>query len=187
LVRGYHEDEMVAGLRMAMVPVAIGIVAPFSGGLAARYGARFMTILAMALCAIAIVLLAAFAQAQSMSVLQGLALLAAFGAGLGLYIGPSNNAAIGAAPSSLGQEAGALLNLTRVLGTSVGVASASATLSWAVVSVTHTKPGTFLFAGHPILAATEANFALLFCFTLLAVMACLLRDRGPRLDVQQPG
>ncbi len=183
LVRGYHEDEALAGLRMAIVPVMIGITAPFSGGFAARHGTGRVTIVAMALCGVAILLLALIARERVIPAFQGMAMLALFGAGLGLFIGPSNNAAIAVAPQGLGQDAGALVNLLRVLGTSIGVASASATLSWSTAAVTHTSHGLFLFTGHPILSAVEANFAMLFAFVLLAVAACLLRDRPRRAGI----
>lgn len=181
LIRGYHEDELAAGLRMMIVPACIGLVAPFSGGLAARRGARFVTLLAMGLCAAAILLLSLMAGERMMTAPSGMAALALFGAGLGLFIGPGNHAAIGAAPAALAEDAAALLNLMRVLGTSTGVASASATLSWAVAAVAHAPHEAFLFTGHPVLSASEANFTVLLAFAFLAALLSVLRDRPAAL------
>ena len=71
LVRGYHETASVAGLRLAVIPMAIGLVAPFSDGPSEHWGASRLTAV-------------------------GMALLALFGAGLGLFIAPSNHAALAA-------------------------------------------------------------------------------------------
>lgn len=178
LVRGYHENEAAAGLRMAVVPVAISLVAPFSGGFAAHRGPRLTAAFAMILCAAGVMLLALTADARQLTDPQALAMLALFGAGLGLHIAPSNHEAIALVPQPLASEAGSLLNLVRVLGTSLGVASATATLSWAVSAVTRKEDSPFLITGHPILSATEANFALLLGFVLLALIASFLRDAG---------
>ena len=48
----------------------------------------------------------------------------------GVFIAPNNHATINAVPANLSGVAGAMLNLTRILGTVAGVASASAVLSW---------------------------------------------------------
>lgn len=184
LVRGYHENEALAGLRMAVVPVAISLTAPFSGGFAARRGMRIASGFALLLCAAALLLLAIQADARHLTEAPALAMLALCGAGLGLYVAPGNHAALGAASPALAAEAGALLNLMRVLGTSLGVASATATLSWAVTAVTHEQDRAFLIEGHPILSATEANFALLLVFVLLALIACQLRDWKSRRPPQ---
>ena len=42
LVRGYHDTPLKAGLRLALVPVAIGVVAPFSGTAAERWPRQVM-------------------------------------------------------------------------------------------------------------------------------------------------
>lgn len=177
LVRGYHEREGLAGLRLAMVPAAISLIAPFSSRLVAWRGISVASGFALTLCAAGLFLLAIQADARHLTDPQALVLLALFGAGLGLYIAPATNAAVAAAPPALAGEAGALLNLMRVLGTSLGVASATATLSWASGAVTHKPAPAFPIESHHTLFATEANFALLLGLVLLALLTCLLRDR----------
>ena len=49
LVRGYHDQPVTAGLRLALVPVALGVVAPFTGTLQARLGLRTLLLGGMAL------------------------------------------------------------------------------------------------------------------------------------------
>ena len=130
LVPGYHESPTLAGLKLAIIPVAIGIVAPFSGDLSKRLGPRLLSVAGMAICAAALLVLTAVAAEPSTSLWIGFSGWPPSAPGLGLFTAPNNHATINAAPPDLSAEAGAMLNLMRVLGTSLGVASASSMLSW---------------------------------------------------------
>jgi EmrB/QacA subfamily drug resistance transporter len=136
---GYGESPAAAGLRLAIIPIALGVTAPFSHDARAWLGARTIGIAGMSLClaAIAIVFLTTGAS-PGHHLLHTLA-YALTGVGLGLFIAPNSNATIGAAPGELSGAAGSLLNLMRVLGTSLGVAAGATTLSWrlAVETGTH--------------------------------------------------
>src|SRR5262249_30728303 len=125
LVRGYHHSPLAAGLRLAVIPVALGIVAPFSGTLYERLGVRTVLLSGMAVCCAALILLSVSLTGTSNSVHSLTISLAVFGAGLGMFIAPNNSATLSAAPSDRSGEAGGLLNLMRIFGMSVGVACAS--------------------------------------------------------------
>jgi hypothetical protein len=58
--------------------------------------------------------------------------LAIVGVGEGVFIAPNNNAIMGSAPISEAGQASSLMNLTRNLGTSVGIAMSASLLSWQV-------------------------------------------------------
>ena len=162
LEHGYGDSPVAAGLRLAVIPVALGIVAPFSGGLSDRIGARLLSAAGMAVCVVALVILALEEADPDASRLFGSAAFALFGAGLGVFIAPNNHETIKAAPASLSGEAGSLLNLMRALGTSLGVASASSTLSWRLQATT----GAALIA--------RARFPATFCWApSRAVSRCL--------------
>ena len=108
----------IAGLQLTALPVALGLTAPLAGALADRFGLRRLTTAGMVLTAIGLVVLIA---GRDMTVVRVVA-LALIGAGLGAFT-PANNAAImGAAPLQRSGAAGGILNLTRGLGTSAGVA-----------------------------------------------------------------
>lgn len=109
-----------AGLRLTVLPVALALVAPFGGRIADRTGARSPTVGGMALAAIGLGLFAT--ESGETSLLIGLALA---GVGFGLFI-PANNAAVVAAgpPTHAGRAAG-FLNLTRGVGTALGIAVAA--------------------------------------------------------------
>jgi EmrB/QacA subfamily drug resistance transporter len=129
LVRGYHDAPLSAGIRLAIVPVALGVVAPFSGGLFETHGRAIMGTGAL-VCAAAAVALRFALTGTPASLLPAMALLAAYGAGLGLFIAPNNTATLNTAPPERSGQAGGLLNLMRAFGTGFGVAAASVLLSW---------------------------------------------------------
>ncbi len=54
-IHGFNQSPISAGLHLALIPIALGLVAPFSGSIYARVGARTMTTSAMALCVAAVV------------------------------------------------------------------------------------------------------------------------------------
>jgi nitrate/nitrite transporter NarK len=58
LEHGYGDSPEVAGFRLAVIPVALGVVAPFSGGLSDRLGARLLSATGMAVCVTALLILA---------------------------------------------------------------------------------------------------------------------------------
>jgi MFS family permease len=107
----------------------------------------------------------------------GTAAFALFGAGLGVFIAPTNHATLKAAPASLSGEAGSMLNLMRVLGTSLGVASASSTLAWRLETVTGSHHSWIPFAGRPLLGAVESSLAMLAIMAVAAAAVSLIRTR----------
>ena len=177
LVRGFHDAPEVAGLRLAAIPIAIGIAAPIAGSFVNRLGATTLSLAGMALCGVALLALSLVALEPSPSRLFGILALAAFGAGLGMFMAPNNSATMGAAPQALSGEAGAMLNLARMLGVSLGVASAASMLAWRMSVIQDARTDDVIFYGHPILGAVEASFVLLFAFALIATLCTLKRRR----------
>jgi MFS family permease len=113
-----HLSPAQAGAVLTALPIALGLVAPVAGRLSERWSGPPLTAAGMAVAAAALALMALL-QPPLPGLAAGLALL---GAGLGAFT-PSNNAAImGAAPRTASGVAAGLLNMTRGLGTSLGVA-----------------------------------------------------------------
>ena len=116
--RGLGIGAARAGLELMMMPLALGIVAPFAGRLADRLGERPLTVGGMSLVAIGLFALGALRPAT----LGCLGLLALIGVGLGCFT-PSNNAAImGSVPDHQSGLASGVLNMTRGMGTALGLA-----------------------------------------------------------------
>ena len=185
LVRGYHSSPLAAGFRLAIIPVALGLVAPFSGALQGRLGLRSVLLGGIAICVAALVLLC-MVLTDDASSLGGITIaLAAFGAGLGLFIAPNNNATLSAAPNRRSGEAGGLLNLMRVFGCSVGVACASAVLSWRLAALAGSGDTTLSASREALLSAVNDGLWLLIAFAAIAGIMSVTRGR-PRGPVVKP-
>jgi EmrB/QacA subfamily drug resistance transporter len=174
LVRGYQETPLAAGLRLTIVPIALGLVAPFSGGLTERRP-QLVMLGGMALCALAAAALGARLTAGPGSIFGVMVALAGFGAGLGVFIAPNNNATLAAAPAERSGEAGGLLNLMRAIGIGGGVASASSLLAWRLELATGLHERTVEAREDALLAAVGDVMLMLAAFAVLAAIACSVR------------
>jgi len=179
LVRGYEDSPIAAGLKLAIVPITIGIVAPFAGALADWMGTRLLSVAGMAMCFVALLALTLVVREPVANLWIGFLGLVAFGAGLGVFIAPNNHATINAAPASLAGEAGAMLNLTRIIGTGVGVASTSAMLSWQL-QVARGSPDRRLaaFSPHHFVEAVAGGLIMLAIFAVIAGTVSMVRKRA---------
>jgi EmrB/QacA subfamily drug resistance transporter len=180
-VRGYQESAITGGLRLAIIPVALGVVAPLSGGLYERIGARMVTTAGMALCAFALALLWLNLDYTVGHSLGRMGALAVFGVGLGMFIAPNNTATMAAAPEDRCGQAGGLLNLIRVLGCAIGVTVASTALSWRLQVLTRNEISvTAGVAAGTVLAAVKGVMWILGVFSVLAAVFAVLRDHPQR-------
>src|SRR5262249_4035510 len=88
-VRTYRDSTFAAGLRLSIVPVMLGVVAPIAGALYDRVGARLLTGSGMLICVVALVLLFAVLDGAPASLPLVMLALAVFGIGQGLFISPN--------------------------------------------------------------------------------------------------
>jgi EmrB/QacA subfamily drug resistance transporter len=179
LVHGYQDQPLNAGIRLAIVPVALGLVAPFTGVLQQRLGVWALLLGGMALCGVATAILIAMMDGTATSLRPVMAALALFGLGLGLFIAPNNSETMSAAPEDHRGQAGGLLNLMRVFGTSLGVACASALLSWRMGARTGTAGRTSGMGGHDVLSSIGDAMWLLIAFAVVAALMSILRSGRP--------
>ncbi|HEY6517753.1 MAG TPA: MFS transporter [Roseiarcus sp.] len=176
LVSGYQDSPIVAGLKLAIVPISIGIVAPVAGALADWVGTRLLSVAGMAICFVALLALTLVVRQPVANLWIGFFGLVAFGIGLGVFIAPNNHATIASAPPALAGIAGATLNLTRILGTVAGVASASAVLSWQIqVARGSTERRLAAFSPHHFVDAVAGGLIMLAVFALIAGAVSLIR------------
>lgn len=173
LVRGYHQAPLAAGLRLAVVPVALGLVAPFSGGLADRRPRQVM-LGGMAVCVGAVIWLHWSMTGTPDSLLPMTVGLGIYGAGLGLFIAPNNSATLSAAPAEHAGQAGGLLNLMRAFGTATGVATASALLAWRLELATGLHDRTIAAKEQALLGAVGDVMLLMAAYAALAAAASSL-------------
>jgi EmrB/QacA subfamily drug resistance transporter len=174
-VRVYQDSILAAGLRLSIVPVMLGIVAPLAGALYDRLGARALTASGMVVCMGALVLLFAVMDGTPASASPVMLALAVFGVGQGLFISPNNSAIVAAAPTTLTGEAGGLLNVTRSLGISIGVAAASSLLAWRLAVLTGGGHSTLHAGARDLLSASRDVIVLLGAFAAVAGALSLTR------------
>ena len=133
----------------------------------------------MAICFVALLALTAIVMQPVANLWIGVLGLVGFGAGLGLFIAPNNHATINAAPANLSGVAGSLLNLTRILGTVAGVASASAMLSWQLqVARGSSERRLAAFSPHHFVEAVAGGLIMLAVFALIAGGVSLIRKHA---------
>jgi MFS family permease len=110
------------GLELMVMPIALGLVAPFSGRMADRYGVRAPAVTGMAMVTVGLLGLAVLRPSTG----GFLVLLVVIGAGLGLFVSPNNAGIMASVPPDQSGLASGLLNMSRGLGTAMGLAVASA-------------------------------------------------------------
>ena len=98
LVRIYHDTALAAGLRLSILPVMLGLLAPVGGALFDRFGARAPTCCGMLICIAALALFYFFLDGTADNLPLVTLALAIFGVGQGLFISPNTSSIMAAAP-----------------------------------------------------------------------------------------
>jgi MFS family permease len=121
LERGLGLGAARSGLELMALPLAFGLAASLAGRWVDRVGPRSLTTGGMALAATSLLLLGLI-RPGSGTLLVLLVLLGGVGAGLGLFTSPNNAAIMGAVPPQQAGVASGVLNMSRGLGTALGLA-----------------------------------------------------------------
>ena len=131
-------DTRDIGVLLAVVPVAMGVIAPLSGALSDRFGARPITVTGLAMLLIGYVAVSTLDEATS--ALGYLLRFLPIGVGMGIFQSPNNSAIMGTAPRErLGIVSG-LLAITRTFGQTAGIAVIGA--AWATAVTTRAGVST---------------------------------------------
>ncbi len=122
LERGYGFGSARSGIELMAMPLALGIIAPLAGRLADKVGVGPPGVGGMALVVVGLVGLGVLHPTTPGFV----ALLAMVGMGLGLFIPPNNAGIMAAIPAQQSGLASGILNMTRGIGTALGLAVSGA-------------------------------------------------------------
>jgi EmrB/QacA subfamily drug resistance transporter len=178
LQRLLHYAPNNVGLTMTAFPLAVMVVAPFSGTLSDRVGTRALACSGAAICALALFLMSQLPPfATSLDVMWRLAL---FGLGTGIFQSPNNSAVMGSSPRPQLGIASGILATVRNVGMVLGVAAGGAVLYALVSPSTLQQP---LLVGD---GATEFLFGLRYAYiagailTGVAALTSLVRRGGTR-------
>jgi len=162
LQRLLHYTPNSVGLTMTALPLAVMLVAPFSGSLSDRIGTRQLACLGASICAIALFLMSWLpVSATSFDVAWRLAI---FGLGTGIFQSPNNSAIMGSSPrNQLGIAAG-VLSTVRNVGMVLGIAVGGAVLYTMVSPSLLQKP---LIVGEE---AVQFLFGLRYAYLVGAIL-----------------
>jgi len=153
------------GLVLTVVSIAMLIMSPISGALADRIGPRILTSGGMTIASLGALVLMTLSQRSSIYIdLLGLILL---GVGMGMFTPPNNSSVMGSAPREHIGVAGGILNMSRSLGMSMGVAIAG--------TLYNSDFNSFHLINHTIIQARILSFHIGFeGMALMGVAATLI-------------
>lgn len=179
LISGLHNGAQLAGIKLAVIPAALGAIAPLGVALSKRFTPRRVGVSSMILCTAAIAGLAAIAFSPKGTLITGLSAFALFGMGLGLFLAPNSTSTIGAAPPGQSGTAGALVNMFRVVGSCFGISAASSIMSWRMQA--QAGPDDFdktYFEGSRLLDAVESSLIMLAFLALIVIVTAVINARA---------
>lgn len=177
LVRVYDDSELAAGLRLSVLPVVLGLVAPIGGALSDRLGSRVPTFCGMLICVVGLALLYVFLDGTAGNMPLVMVALAIFGAGQGLFISPNSSAIMATAPADKTGQAGSALNVVRFLGISTGVSAGSTVLALGLGRI---EGSTLDVAPALLVAASRDVVLMLGILAALAGLIALIRPAHPQ-------
>jgi MFS family permease len=166
LERGLQLGSGRAGLELMAMPLALGIIAPVAGRLADRLGAQPLTIGGMGIVAGGLATLGILRPPIPVFLL----LLALVGVGLGLFTPPNNSAIMGSVPRDQSGLASGVLNMTRGMGTALGLA---------LTALVFDLAGGRASASSPVAHAFTVTVLFLAAVAVLAAVIAGLREGGP--------
>lgn len=156
-----------AGLLLTIMPVVLGLIAPVAGRWADRFGPRPLTVVGMTVSGVSLAFLALWADRIPLAAVA--AALVILGAGMGMFTPPNNAAIMAAAPAGQAGVAAGVLNMTRGMGTALGLAVTG--LVFTAVA------GANASGAEPVTAGFTAAAWLLAGVALVAAVLAALRGR----------
>jgi EmrB/QacA subfamily drug resistance transporter len=119
LIQGRQFSPSQAGLLLSAMPITMAVIAPISGTLSDRIGARLPSTLGMILLGIGLFLFSRLDSRATMSdIIQA---MIASGLGIGIFISPNNSALMGSAPRHRQGIAAGTMATARNVGMVLGV------------------------------------------------------------------
>jgi len=170
-----HSPPATTGFILAPLALAMMVTTPISGILSDRIGTRSLTSIGMAIAASGAALLAMLPRA---SMLVALILV---GAGVGIFTPPNNSSVMGSVPSNHLGVAGGMLNMSRSVGMSLGIAAAG-TLFGFFSGQVHVVDQNLAYP--TMVRAFDSAFAGMAAIAVLAALIGVVRSQVARRGAQ---
>lgn len=171
-----------SGLLLSPLPLAIALIAPFSGALADHIGTRWLAAIGLGIACLGLLLISQL-NAHS-SVADIIWRLVVTGVGQALFQSPNNSALMGSAPRKRQGVAAGFLATGRVMGQSVSVALAGAiftslggSIAGALLVRHHVSHALALVLQQTFTEAFHTTFIACACIAALGVFTSLVRGR----------
>ncbi len=167
-VLGY--DPRSVGFLLAVVPIAMGLIAPVAGSLSDRVGTRPIAVAGLS------VLLVGYYTTSTLTIqttpLGYILRFLPIGIGMGIFQSPNNSAIMGSAPRERLGIASGLLSITRTLGQTTGIAVLGALWASRVTYLLGNVPqGGTTTAPPPVqVAALQNTFSVVLILIGLALL-----------------
>ena len=173
-------DPDRAGALLTPVPMALAVVALFSGYLSDKFGVRIFTVGGMLLTAVSLFALSTLH--HDSSVFDLVWRLALLGVSLGLFTPPNNRSVMCAAPESDLSVAGGLLNMMRSLGMMCGVAFAQLIYSKELHGLMEkvakeSEPMTRALRHHEMMVSYDKVYFTMIFVAIAAALLSLVKER----------
>lgn len=173
LEQAYGDSSWIAGLRLSVIPAALGLVAPLSGALYDRLGARLLTVSGMVAALVSLLALSLALEDGRLTLAT--TSLALFGIGQGLFTAPNNSAIMASAPAEQSGQAGGVLFVMRSLGMSLGISLASVILAWQRPVLPGVPQATIGVPADVLVRGAVASFITFAVLAGVAASLCLVR------------
>ena len=176
---GLHKPASLSGLLTTPLPIGMMLLAPVAGRIYDKLGPRLPTVVGMAVTTVgtgALMLLDAHVSYALLVVS-----LLFIGVGMGIFTPPNNSSVMSASPRNrLGVTSG-ILNMSRSLGQSVGIAFAFTVLEGVLQTFGYSR---FRLASMPaLLASFRWTFFAVALLGAAAILISILRGHGPRAEL----
>ena len=167
LIQGRGLDTAQAGMLLTAQPLVMAIIAPISGTLSDRIGARILSTLGMFILAFGMFLLSRLGgDAPFANVAIALAIV---GVGVGIFVSPNNSALMGAAPRQRQGIASGVLATARNLGMVLGIGIAGA------IFTTSLGAGICCIAASALYSSISAGFVVAIGIAILGGLVSAVR------------
>lgn len=173
LIQARGLDPAQAGLILTAQPIIMAIMAPLSGTLSDRIGARLLSTLGMAIIAAGLFLLAQLKADSSISYV--VVSLATVGLGTGVFVSPNTSALLGAAPLHRRGIASGIMATARNVGMVLGVGLAGAVFTTVQAHAQAAGSATATYEG------IRAGFLVAVGVALIGMLTSAVR--GPNINV----
>ena len=169
LINGRGLNPAQAGILLTAEPIIMAIVAPISGAISDKIGARLPSTVGMSILTVGLFMLSRLGPNAPLPIVA--LVLAIAGLGIGIFISPNTSALLGAAPGFRRGIASGILATARNVGMVLGIGLAGAIFTTVLAHGTSRDPSA-------LFQATQVSFMAASGVTLMGIITSAARGNG---------